>query len=386
MTDENNGNANEGRPDLRPIFTRLVDLQRKCRSLGSKNDEAASVEERIESILGRLDASNDPESEPVSYTALARELFSVERFFESIGFMSVAKEVTHIEKALIALDPEDADDQPVERAVALPLTTDRSTEPDAGAEPEEIEEPVSRWKMPMPVAATLGLFVAAVVACLVIIFGQGRTPPEPVTPPVVQPTAVPTEAPVPTATPPPPDPNATPAPGARLAEEIGKARIALAQGDVDTAIHHISLAALVDADHTMVLEAADQVVDLLVQRSNHAAAMGEWEAADEALSRALRVAGRFGFDTERIDEAAKRQSELERFRLLQPGDTDAIRAAAGERVTVHRKDGSTQEAIIKDVRGGVLLLTEDTVMRGGTVYYVDKIPLSEIVHLQVWED
>jgi hypothetical protein len=171
-----------------------------------------------------------------------------------------------------------------------------------------------------------------------------------------------------------------------LAEEIGKARIALARGDVDTAIDHISAAALVDADHATVLDAADTVVDLLVQRSNAAASVGEWERADAELARALRVAGRFGFDSDRIDEAAQRQARLERFRLLGPDDTEAIRAAAGKRVTVYLEDGSTQEAVVKDVRGGVLLLTEDTRMRGGTVYYVDKIPLSKIVHIKVWED
>ena len=77
---------------------------------------------------------------------------------------------------------------------------------------------------------------------------------------------------------------------------------------------------------------------------------------------------------------------MERFLLLGPGDADAIRAAAGRRATVLLVDGSTREAIIRDVESGVLLLDEDTRVRGGAMFYVDRIPLAEVHEIRIWED
>ncbi len=59
--------------------------------------------QRIESILGRLVPSDEGDTDPIPFRALARELFAVERFFESNGFLSAAKEVAHVERTLEAL-------------------------------------------------------------------------------------------------------------------------------------------------------------------------------------------------------------------------------------------------------------------------------------------
>jgi hypothetical protein len=372
--------------DLRAVIPRLVDLQRKCRSVGSRNTEALEMEIRLESIVKRLQGSEDgeAESEPPPYSALARELYAVERFFESNGFLSIAKEVAHVERTLEAHADED-EPAPVEPAPVpgdTDLLLDRSAATDDSGAAAAAE--VSKWAVPRPLAAIVGVSVVAIAVCIVLVVRHER----PVHPTVGELAARPT--PAPTVVPPTPVPTPRrsandPAPGAILAEEVGKARLALAEGDVDKAIEHLSQAALVDGNHSTVLATARQIVELLVDRSDIAADRGLWEVADLTLARAGRIAGRFGLDTQRIEEEAHRHARMDRFTLIQPTDTQAIRAAAGKRVTVFLKDGSKQESIVKNVQGGNLLLDEDTTVRGGAVYYVEKVPLADIDYLKVWQ-
>jgi hypothetical protein len=384
MTDETSDNGPTGNHDLRAITVRLTDLQRKCRSAGSRNVEAIDIEQRLGSVLDRLKRGEGPEDEPPPFAALARELYAVERFFESNGFLSVAKEVAHVERALEALAAPD--EEPV-------LPTSEQTTFDAAGGPgpgetgdeHETEPAVSRWAVPKPLAATMALFVVAIAICAVIIYRLEFAEPAP--------TRV-DSRPTPAPTPAPPAPTPTieaarpsgPAPGAVLAEAVGKARLSLAEGDVDATIDHLSQAALIDPDHSTVLGTATQLVDLLVDRANGAAESGLWEIADLTLARAERLATRYGLDTQRILDARYRHSRMERFRLVKPSDTAAIRAAAGRRVTVVLRDGSTEQSIIKGVADGELLLNEDTTVRGGAVYYVERIPLTEIDYLKIWEE
>lgn len=147
-----------------------------------------------------------------------------------------------------------------------------------------------------------------------------------------------------------------------------------------------SRASLVDPDHATVLGTANQLVDMLVDRADSAADGGLWEIADLTLVRADRIATRYGLDNHRIRAASRRHSKMERFRLVQPSDPVAIRAAAGSRITVVFRDGSIRDSIIKGVEAGQLLLDEDTTVRGGAMYYTERIPLSKIDYLKVWED
>lgn len=375
--------------DLRAVIPRLIDLQRKCRSVGSRSDEALEMETRIASITQRLqdhedaDADADAGAESPPFSTLARELYAVERFFESNGFLSIAKEVAHVERALESHAGDD-EPEPVEVAghssVAAP-TVDRDVVSD---EPEP-EPPygASKWAVPKPLAAVVGLSVVAIAVCIVVVVRYERPRHSTLEETVVQPTPAPT-VPQPTPVPPRSNPAGDPAPGAILAAEVGRARLALAEDDVDRAIEHLSQAALVEADHTTVLATARQIVDLLVDRADTAADRGLWEVADLTLARAGRIAGRFGLDTQRIEETAHRHARMDRFTLIQPTDTQAIRAAAGKRVTVFLKDGSRQESIVKTIQGRNLLLDEDTTVRGGAMYYVEKVPLADIDYLKVW--
>ena len=382
MTDANDSAAGgHVGPDLRTITARLTDLQRKCQSVGLRTNEAMEMEGRIAEVLERLGAGD--EDEPIAYADLARRLFPVERFFESNGFLSVAKEVAHVERALEGLagpGPATPGGAAETRAPAEPETREL---PDDDAAVESDPSP-SRWAAPRPVVVVLALFLVAVAVCVAVIVHRQSSPT--VVPELPSPT--PRPAPRPTATPAPRAPAGprVQSPGARLAEEIGRARLALGEGDVDRAMDHISLAALVDADHATVLGAAEQVVALLVGRSDAAADTGDWTAAEAALERADRVATRFGLDAAPIEDAAFRHRQMARYRVLQPSDIAAIRAAAGRRVTLHYRNGTSRESVIEGVAGGELLLEEDTTVRGGTVTYTDRVPLADLEHLQVWED
>ena len=385
MTDETSDIGPTGNHDLRAITVRLTDLQRKCRSASARNVEAIEIEQRIGSVLDRLNREKGPDEEAPPFATLARELYAVERFFESNGFLSVAKEVAHVERALEALasPDEEPDLQVIERS--MPDAPASGPEPDEPGDDLEAEPAVSRWAVPKPLAATMALFVVAIAICAFIIYRLEFAEPKP-----TGVDSVPT--PVPTSVPPTPTPRAEtarpsgPAPGAILAEAVGKARLSLAEGDVDATIDHLSEAALIDPDHSTVLGTATQLVDLLVNRANGAAENGLWEIADLTLARAERLATRYGLDTQKILDARSRHSRMERFRLVKPSDSAAIRAAAGQRVTVVLKNGSTEQSIIKGVADGHLLLNEDTTVRGGAMYYVERIPLADIDYLKVWEE
>ncbi len=389
MSDDKPMNEPGAAHDLRTVSARLIDLQRKCRSAGSRNSEAEEVEQRLNSILDRLEPGDDDDTPPIPFAGLARELYGVERFFESNGFLTVAKEVAHVERLLESLA---ADDEPEveETASHLPVASgpDEIDMERSNAADEDTLEGISRWAVPRPLAIVFLLFVAAVMVCAAIIYRMqyAELAPETSVRPPLPPSPVATRpAPTPVSQQAPRTREATPAPGAVLAREIGLARLALADGDIDAVIDHLSRASLIDSDHTTVLGTANQLVDQLVDRADSAADGGLWEIADLTLVRADRLATRYGLDHHRIEAAVRRHAQMERFRLVQASDPRAIRAATGSRVTVVFRDGSTRESIIKGVDSGHLLLDEDTEVRGGAMYFTEKIPLAEIDYLKVWE-
>lgn len=387
MTEENNQSGTAEELDLRTATARLADLQRKCRSAGSRNQDALEMEDRIGSVLQRLAVDEDPDAEPIPFAMLARELYAVERFFESNGFLSIAKEVAHVERILESFASPDEPEPTILQQERIETSDDGDPPQDAAENDLENDARPSRWAVPRPLAVVMVLFMAAVIACIYIVVQHQKAKNEMAAGPVSM------AALVPTPTPRPPTPVPTriqrtdgPQPGAILAEAVGKARLALGENDIESALDHLSQAALVDSDHATVLGAARQIVDMLVQRADTAVDRGLWEVADLTLSRADRIATRFGLDHYAIEQAARRYEKLDRFIYIRPEKVEAIRAEAGKRTMVYLKDGSKRESVIKGVQNGQLLLDEDTIVRGGTMYYTEKIALNEIDFLKVWDD
>jgi hypothetical protein len=380
--------SDNDRPDLRPLIARLREIEKKCASMGSRNEEFPLMEERLNSIIKRLDAGAEPSGEPLAYREMARELFPVAHLFESVGFMSVGKEIAHVEKALNELAPE----EPESDAPTVPESARRTADqPAAAAEPGAVAEGTDDdgldHHVPRPVAAGLLVLLAAMAVATMIVLEVGpfrpKLPVRPAAPTVPVETQL---TPSPTPTPVPKPTRPTPGPSNTLADEVAAARLSLFHGDHEAAISHLSAAALINRNHTGVLEIAQELVGRLVGDADAAAANGRWEDAERTLERASRVAMRFGIETTTIDRTAQRHAAMERFVIVAPDDTRTIRSSTGRRVELSMKDGSVRRGRIEGVAGADLLLEVNSDVGGGIVRFTDDVTLASIDTIKIFED
>ncbi len=374
--------------DLRPVIARLREIEKKCGSMGSRNEEFPLMQERLSSIIKRLEAGEEPSGEPLAYRAIARELFPIVHLFESVGFMSVGKEIIHVEKTLQELEPE----APVPDAHTTGGAAHRRfSQPPAAADragvAQETDGEGADHHVPWPIIGSLVvLLVAMMIAAMMILrVGPFRTEPTVRATAPTEPVAtVPTPAPASTAVSEPV--RGTPGPSNTLADEVAAARLALYYGDHVGAIDHLSAAALIDRDNTGVLEIADELVRVLINDANAAAAHARWEDAAQILERARRVAMRFGLATTSIDRTTRRLAAMERYVIVGPDDTRTILASAGRRVELRMKNGSERTGRIEGVAGSDLLLEVESDVGGGVVSYTDKVPLASIEAIKILED
>lgn len=387
---ENRSENDGARSGLGPVIARLREIQRKCGALGTRNEEFPLMEERLGAIVARLEAGEEPGGEPLRFGEMARQLFPVAHLFESYGFLTVGKEIAHVERTLRDLDPGTSGQEAEDMApIAAPGAQLVVPEPDTATGPQDAPQDLEPTpsSFPLPVAvALLVLFaaVATVTAIIVLRKPVRRDLPPPTRAATEQPTATPAGAVAPKPTLPPLLPEQHPA--ARLAEEIGHARLALEAGDIEAAVDHLSQAALVDVDDASVIDTAQRIVASLLGAAHGAVDRGEWELAEERLARAESISRRFGLETARIESARKRFAAMERFRILKPSETGAVVAARGRRVEVRMRDGSTRQGRVEGIEGGALLLKVDREVGGGTVSYTDPVPLADIQELKVYEE
>ncbi len=393
-----NDQAPTNGPDLRPVIKRLREIEKKCSSMGTRNEEFPLMQERLASIIKRLEAGEEPSGDPLSYRSIARELFPVAHLFESVGFMSVGKEIAHVERTLKDLDPDPEIDRIESRPRRirakgrLPLGPRVETE----AESEESategdEEEASRWHVPMPMAIGCVVLLAAIAAATALILGIGpfqvdrglvEVAPTPTETPLPAPTSVPTHTPTPA-----PLLN-TPVPVSRaeLAEAVSRARLALSRGDLDEAVARLSEAALLDHRDDAVVAIAEQVIARFVHASNAAVANAQWQEAENLLERARRIAMRFGIFENEIDLIAQRHAEMERFQIISPSDTRAIRDAIGRRVEVTINDGTVLKGEIEGIDASTLLLNMDSEIGGGKMKYTEELPIGNVRTIKVFEN
>jgi hypothetical protein len=368
--------------------------------MAPRNDEAEIAAQRLDEVMTRLTAVDGPEAEPIDFRELARRLFPVERMFESLGFVSVAREVSYVENALDRLQPKAETDDlvvPSPEPLAAPSASTLGEKPldrTVAVVDRPPTESRSRVRPPMPVVAMLLVLISVVLVSTTLVLRRGRarrTVGETTTLDRTAPT--PTVALSPTRETEPPttgwelDEVPTPRSRGLVAEEISKARLALRGGDLEAAISHVSAAARIDMSNSLVLEAAQTVVDELILRSDLAAENGDWETADRLLEQARELSVRFSLSVAQINRTAHRHASMDRFRRIQPGDVAAIRAAAGRRVKIVYTSGKVWEGRIHGVTGSNLEIDQYTeVGGGGKLYYVDQVPLALIRELRVYED
>lgn len=377
-------------PRLRPLVARLLEIERKCGTLGPRNEEARDMAARLHAIVAELSQGGGDGLLPSRYRELARQLFPVARLFESLGFMSVAREISHVERLLTEMDP------------AAPPPTAEQPQPRPSPEPRNSafpapqgpttstgDLPLQPRRKPTAAVAALVLLVLAVVAAAAVIVRQQsgyasvrRRPAEPAAVPSEEEPAAPVRSPAAAGARPAP----TLRPRAQLADLIGKARLAEQAGDLDRAIDLLNEAAAIDVEAGTVRETAQNLVTALVARSDQAAAEAEWERAAALLERARGLALRFDLPTRPIDEAARRQGGLDRYRRLGPQDIPALRAAIGSKVVVLTHDG-TREGRLVGVTGSALELQLGLeVADNGTLLHTGQVPLDSVREVRVYPD
>ncbi|MBD3871933.1 MAG: hypothetical protein IFK91_03275, partial [Acidobacteria bacterium] len=162
------------RPYLRPLIARLREIEKKCASMGSRNEEFPLMEERLSSIIKRLEAGEEPSGKPLAYRAMARELFPVAHLFESVGFMSVGKEIAHVEKALKELAPEEAaSDAPDGPESARRTAAQPPVVADHDPARAETDDDGVYHRIPKPVAAGLAVLLVAIAVAAMIVLEVG---------------------------------------------------------------------------------------------------------------------------------------------------------------------------------------------------------------------
>jgi hypothetical protein len=388
-----NEDTNNNEPVLRPLIARLKEIERKCDSMGTRNEEFPLMKERLVSIIARLEAGQEQSGEPLAYRDMARELFPVAHLFESVGFMSVGKEIAHVERSLQNLAPEPIG-APEPVSTVHPSTTSSAAvspppdspdeEPSAG---EETEDKPSGEGIPKPIlAAFLVLVISVAVAGTIIFRVRQQNPvldPTPALPtPVVLPSPSPDIQPTQIMS----GPNSTKSASERLADALAQARQSIDAGDVDGAVGYLAFAELIDRNDPRVVEVADRIVDQLVEEANEAAAEERWEDAARHTAHARTVAKRFGLDTGRISDAERDHFEMQQFTVVSPEEIQILRASIGKHVDVMLIDGSMFSGWLTGFKGSVMILDVEDDVGGGVVSFTDEIPLDTIDWIRIREN
>jgi hypothetical protein len=372
VTNEENSNQ----AVLRPLIARLKEIERKCDSMGTRNEEFPLMKERLVSIIARLEAGQEPSGEPLAYREMARELFPVAHLFESVGFMSVGKEIAHVERSLQGLAPER--ERPPEAVSAVrPSSTSSaavSPPPDSSEEgqpaDQESEEESSGEGIPKPVlGAFLVLVIAIAVAATIVLRVRQQNQATLSTPPPATPVALPSPSPVPRSTPVTVDPDSTKSASERLADALAQARQAIEEGDIDGAVGYLAFAELVDRNDPRVVEVADRIVDQLVEDADRAADEERWEDAARYTAHARTVANRFKLDTGRISDAERDHAEKQQYEIVGPEEIQVLRASIGKHVDVMLREGRMFSGWLTGFEGSAMILDVEDDVGGGIVSF-----------------
>jgi hypothetical protein len=388
-----NENENGKDLELRPVIARLKEIQRKCDSMGARNEEFPLMKDRLTSMIARLEAGEEPSGEPIAYRAMARELFPVAHLFESVGFMGVGKELAHIERALQNFDPAPPSPDP-SSAPARPVPTTSAVATSSATEtgahegrPADTEDALTGEGVPKPILGGVLVLMIAIAVAAAIILKIGPFKPKPAASPIpAAPTLLPSpiQESAPTAAP--RDSNPQPGPRERFADAMAQARLSLSEGDTDETIKYLSIASLIDRNDTSVIDVAGRIVDQFIDQASVAAADMEWDEAAQNLAEARSIARRFSLDPRRIDAAEHRFAEMEQFRIVDPEEKQALLAAIGKHVEVKLEDGTVLTGRIAEVGSSTLILDIDDDVGGGVVSFTDEVQISTIEWVKIWRN
>lgn len=380
-------------PDLRPILARLEEIARKCEAMGARNLELPDMAVRVREVIRVLQSQGDAE---VDFRDLARRLFPVARAFESLGFHSVAREIAHVERSLEALaPPSEAGSRTATSARNEPsdASSPRPATPPAAAGDEtpdhlrpDDSSPPRRRIPPAVLLAATALVLTLAVCALVIVTHDPLAG-------AFAPTPVATEPP-PTPAPSPTHPVATPtsvelqrnADRTLMVDAVSEARRSLQTGNAAVALEHLNQAALVDPTAGLVLEVADEIVAFHLRQAELSIDRAAWEEAESSLAEAAGVSRRFGLDVGSVDSLRRRLEGMTRYRLIGPGETAALREAVGLPVEVFRERGEPDRGILDRVEGDVLVIRTDREVGGGSILFLERIPLDTVRFVKAYPE
>jgi len=365
-----------------PILTRLEGIVRKCHTLSQRHADIGELAPILEAAIDSLRSGHGPRGEDLDFREVAATLLAMPRLFAKRGFATLAKEIEFVEKALVDLQAQQEGPSPAGEpghTAHEPEGQDQAPRISSAAvrpEREDLDER-SQWpRRALLIAAFAGALLAVTVAALLI---RGKAPvvdqqAAEVTPAA---TASPPPSPTPAAT---PEPRPTDSDGHSLPDLVSKARRAHQSGDLDRAIVHLSILAMLDRDNSQVLETVRQVIETLMQRAK--AYGDDPDGLDQAraeLDRARDLARRFELPMSEFNRLERRLIAMERIHRCSPRDSDQLQAQIGRQVEVILTTGDTVRGSLLEVSSETLTMeTRKKVGGGGYVTYTTPIPVSGI--------
>jgi hypothetical protein len=223
-------------------------------------------------------------------------------------------------------------------------------------------------------------------ASAVISYRLLSSPPQaPAASPVVHaPVSTPTRRPTVVATPAPATPMASSGPSlTELPALVERARESMAKGNLDGAIERLDRAAAISADHPVVMETAQQIVDLLLQEARTYAQLTRWRMVRRDKDAALELSRRFGLPEEDLVAECNRLEQTIKSHFFPADRLPELTTMVGREAKVIPDDGPQLHGIIRGVENNTLLLDVIDDVGQGKVFFAHQVALDRIHHVNV---
>jgi len=139
--------------ELKPIISKLMEIQRRCESMGPGAPQFALFAQILPNLVQGLKTGKDPRGNPVDYKEVAAALFPLAEVFQGLGFRQQAGEIVNLIKSLHGLadgaapPPTAPVSRPVTAPVSKPVAAPVEKPPRVAAAPAKPPKPA-----PAPVA------------------------------------------------------------------------------------------------------------------------------------------------------------------------------------------------------------------------------------------
>jgi hypothetical protein len=174
----------------------------------------------------------------------------------------------------------------------------------------------------------------------------------------------------------------------RIDEAVARANQALDSGDLKSAQHHLFIAAQLSTSQVDIIETARLTITAYIDEADAATGRAEWQLAESLLSDARAVATRFYLEpeTRKVDEAASRHAQMVHFKILDLGDTSALRTTVGREVEIILNNGSVLKGRVDSLDGTRLAVDVQSDIGGGEARFDKLISVDSIRQLRLYPE